>query len=56
VHEKRKQTYGSQLTNQREPEPIEDEAHVDEQRKAVGLGSMAEYKTQMLRMYGAPKK
>ncbi len=57
VAEKRKQTYGTQFTNDREPQPIEDEAHVDERRKSVGLGTLSEYKQQMIRMYGqAPKK
>lgn len=55
VGEHRKQTYGTQLNEKQEPIPIEDEAHVDERRKAVGLPSMAEYRKQMRETYGAPK-
>jgi hypothetical protein len=55
VAEKRKQTYGTQLDeHHREPWPIEDEAHVDERRKSVGLGTMAEYRAEMRRVYGPP--
>lgn len=54
VAEKRKQVYGTQFDERREPRPIEDEAHVDERRKAVGLPPLAEYKQDMLRMYGPP--
>jgi hypothetical protein len=45
------QRYGTQFRDS-EPFPIEDEAHVDERRKAVGLGTMAEYREQMRQMYG----
>jgi hypothetical protein len=55
VAEKRKQTYGTQFNDKRQPQPIEDEEHVDERRKAVGLGTMEEYRAQMLRMYGPAK-
>jgi hypothetical protein len=55
VAEKRKQTYGTQFNEKREPQPIEDEAHVDERRRALGMPSMDEYKKMMLKMYGAPK-
>lgn len=55
VHEKRPQRYGTQFDQKLEPQPIEDEAHVDARRKEVGLPSMAEYKQQMLKMYGHPK-
>jgi hypothetical protein len=46
--EGRKQIYGSQIhsdkiTNQPFLAPLEDPDHVDERRKAVGLGSLAEY-------------
>jgi hypothetical protein len=55
VVEKRKQTYGTQFNAKQEPQPIEDEAHVDERRRAVGLGTMEQYKAQMIRMYGPAK-
>lgn len=54
VAEKRKQVYGTQFGENRQPRPIEDEAHVDERRKAVGLETLTEYKAQMLRLYGPP--
>ncbi|MGZ3443200.1 MAG: DUF6624 domain-containing protein, partial [Polyangia bacterium] len=44
VAEKRKQIYGTQFDERDQPLPIEDEAHVDERRKAVGLGTLADYK------------
>jgi len=53
VAEGRKQTYGVMFKGDMvTPEPIEDEEHVDERRKAVGLPSMAEYRKQMQEMYG----
>jgi hypothetical protein len=55
VAEKRPQRYGTQFKDG-EPQPIEDAAHVDERRKAIGLGTMAEYKKDMERMYGSGKK
>ncbi len=54
VAEKRKQVYGTQFDGQRRPRPIEDEAHVDERRKSVGLGTLDEYKREMMRVYGPP--
>lgn len=56
VAEKRPQRYGTQFGPDREPQPIEDEANVDARRKAIGLGTMAEYREQMLRRYGPPKQ
>lgn len=56
VAEKRPQRFGTQFNAEQEPQPIEDEANVDARRKAVGLGTMAEYRQQMRAMYGAPKK
>jgi hypothetical protein len=47
----RPQRYGTQFKDGK-PQPIEDEANVDARRKAVGLGTMAEYATDMERMYG----
>jgi hypothetical protein len=51
VAENRPQRYGTQYGDGK-PAPIEDEAHVDERRKAIGLGTMAEYDAQMRAMYG----
>jgi hypothetical protein len=51
VNEQRPQRYGTQLDGA-EPRPIEDAAHVDERRRAVGLGTMAEYREQMREVYG----
>jgi hypothetical protein len=56
VAEQRPQRFGTQFGPDGEPRPIEDEAHVDARRKAVGLGTMAEYRVQMRKMYGEPKK
>ena len=36
------------------PTPHEDEAHVEELRREVGLGSLANYACVMRAMYGAP--
>jgi len=54
VAEHRKQLYGTQFKDG-EPQPIEDEANVDVRRKEIGLGTMAEYRQDMLRMYGPQK-
>ncbi len=57
VAEKQKQVYGTQFRyvgSRLEPEPIEDESHVDSRRQAVGLPSMAQYRAMMEKMYGAP--
>ncbi|MFT3842900.1 MAG: hypothetical protein QM723_38285 [Myxococcaceae bacterium] len=54
VAEKRPQTFGTQFDNELKPRPIEDEAHVDERRKSVGLGTLAQYREQMRQAY-APK-
>jgi hypothetical protein len=51
VGEDRPQRYGTQYRDGK-PAPIEDEAKVDERRKAVGLGTMAEYDAQMRAVYG----
>ncbi len=53
VAEKKPQRYGSQfheVNGKLVPQPIEDEARVDERRAAVGLGTLAEYAAQMERM------
>ena len=52
VAEQRPQRYGTQFANG-EPAPIEDPDHVDERRKAIGLGTMAEYREQMRAVYGS---
>jgi hypothetical protein len=51
VAEQRPQRYGTQFKDQK-PQPIEDEAHVDERRTAIGLGTMESYAKDMERMYG----
>jgi len=56
VAEHRPQRYGTQFNDKQEPQPIDDEAHVDERRASIGLPSMAEYREQMRKMYGPPKK
>ena len=55
VNEHRKQRFGTQFDDHQQPKPIEDEANVDARRKPVGLGTMAEYRAQMRKMYGDPK-
>jgi hypothetical protein len=55
VAEHRKQLYGTQFDAHQQPQPIEDEAHVDARRNAVGLGTMDEYRAQMRKIYGAAK-
>jgi hypothetical protein len=52
VAEQRPQRYGTQFGEDGEPAPIEDEANVDARRAAVGLGTMAEYREEMRRVYG----
>ena len=54
VAENREQLYGTQF-NGPEPFPIEDELNVDARRKAIGLSTLAEYKKEIVRMYGSPK-
>jgi len=46
IADKKKQLYGTQLTQDGDklvPQPIEDEEHVDERRKEIGLQPLAEY-------------
>lgn len=57
VGEGKPQRYGTQFTEEdgvMVPQPIEDEAHVDARRASVGLGTLAEYATQMERTYSKP--
>jgi hypothetical protein len=48
----RPQRYGTQFTEHLEPHPIEDEEHLDERRRAVGLSSMAAYTRLIRKRYG----
>jgi hypothetical protein len=46
VNRKQLQVYGTQFIDRGQgpmPQAIEDQAHVDERRKSVGLGTLAEY-------------
>lgn len=59
LSEGKKQLYGSQFdtTNGKcEPKPIEDPEHVEERRKAIGLGPLGEYKDQLCKLYHAGGK
>jgi hypothetical protein len=59
VREGKPQTYGTQfheVNGELVPQPIEDEAHVDDRRKKVGLDTLAEYTAQMKQMYQQPSK
>jgi hypothetical protein len=50
-----KQVYGTQfhtVDGKLVPQPIEDEANVDQRRKEVGLSSLDEYRKQMEKAYG----
>jgi len=51
----KKQLYGSQANSVKAGEvvlyPVEDEAHLDERRAQVGLGPIAEYKAELLKLY-----
>jgi hypothetical protein len=47
------QRYGTQFGDDMKPEPIADEAHVDERRHALGMISMANYSFEMRAFYGA---
>lgn len=56
VAEHKPQLYGTQfqgMGSDLKPQLIEDEAHVDERRKQVGLGTLEEYTKLMLGMYGS---
>ncbi|MFY0570734.1 DUF6624 domain-containing protein [Archangium lansingense] len=58
VAEGKPQRFGTQFHTVEDklvPRPIEDEANVDARRAAVGLGTMAEYTAQMLRMASGGK-
>jgi hypothetical protein len=54
----RPQRYGTNFEvrdGELKPAPIEDEANVDKLRRAVGLGSLANYACIMRAAYGSPK-
>lgn len=55
IGEKRPQLYGTQFYTDEKgnfgPKPIEDLDHIDERRKAVGLGTMAEYTRTIEQIY-----
>jgi len=54
IVEGKKQRYGSQAEikdGKVELQPVEDEAHLDERRAQIGLGPIAEYKAQLLKLY-----
>jgi hypothetical protein len=55
VNENRKQIYGTQFGDDREPRPIEDEANVDARRASVGLEPLADYRRKMWELYGPPQ-
>ena len=52
VAEHRPQTFGTQFGPDGNPQPMVDPANIDARRKAVGLGTMAEYRLMMREMYG----
>ncbi len=54
VAEQRPQRYGTQFKDANEPEEIEDPAHVDERRAAVGLGPMSVYRLLIQQMHSEP--
>lgn len=54
VADQKPQRYGTQFhreNGQLVPQPIEDPDHVDDRRRQVGLGTLAEYKEQMRQTY-----
>ena len=55
VAEHKPQLYGTQFRGTKhsfEPQPIADEAHVDERRGQMGLGTLAEYTRLVIETYG----
>jgi Family of unknown function (DUF6624) len=59
VSEGKPQTYGSQfheVNGEWVPQPIEDDAHVDERRSKVGLQPLAEYAALLKEMHARPSK
>ena len=60
IHDGKKQIYGSQFSKNGKgewvPDPIEDEAHVDERRATLGLEPMAQHTIRINRMYAPVAK
>ena len=59
ISEGKKQRYGSQFDtagDRCEPLPIEDPEHVDERRRAMALGPLAEYTQQLCALYKQKQK
>src|SRR5207237_1241900 len=62
VGQGKKQMYGTQFRQKNgklSVQPVEDEQHLDDRRKEVGLGPLAEYQKLMEKLYGdknTPKK
>lgn len=60
MYDGKKQLYGSQFRKDGKggwvPDPIEDEAHVDERRAALGLDPLAQYAARINRMYAPAAK
>ncbi|HET8900292.1 MAG TPA: DUF6624 domain-containing protein, partial [Holophagaceae bacterium] len=60
IHDGKKQIYGSQFSKNGKgewaPDPIEDEAHVDERRATLGLEPMAQHAARINRMYAPVAK
>jgi hypothetical protein len=57
--EGKKQVYGTQFTSidgKLQPQPLEDEANVDQRRAEVGLPTLAEYAKKMEEIYGGKAK
>lgn len=57
VNQGRPQVYGTQFrqdTGEHKPLPIEDEEHVDERRKLMGMETLGENIAEMYQKYGAP--
>jgi hypothetical protein len=57
INEGKKQVYGTQFDTHDgkfEPYPIDDPEHVDDRRKAVGLGSLSDYTEAMRKAYHIP--
>lgn len=59
IQDGQKQVYGSQFDtdgDKCEPLPMEDPEHVEERRKAIGLGPLSEYTQQLCALYKQQKK
>lgn len=56
VAEGRPQLYGTQFDDAREPRPIEQPELVDERRAVMGLPPLADYRKQLMDVYGPIKR